>query len=472
MPTMTLQPAEIDKNFKYIRDSDGNRIPFNDPRVVHVWTVNYNRHCNSLLQHIYKRRGLQLRISAEPSNHLIRKSKQVCSGKECPALNPLMGAALQDMKHQRKPDEITLYYGLDCIGPCPSGAWPLTCDAYVKKLQIRNVFFPGSPALHNNYLGQGIRYSWELFCAIVIGDILAEAEVALRLTATDPTEAMRLFDEESELLCQRAGKKGLMGFEGALRKWARAMARIPRRETIDAFPRLVMISGGNGLLLHRFFIDYFVEQQILVKLNPMADFISHIDSDLTRLVAYQAAQKASKQHAIGSRILAALSLFDGSGWEKRKALLNVINAKAGDISIRRYRRIARKSRLLFAHHASFAEQSTTGDSICPDQLMLEATANLGLLQLSINSGQYDAGFHSNSFNCFHGVIGQALCKDLAGRNNFPFVVLEFDEIGLTAQNRTLLETLCAKAKKNFARRKSTVSAVELSNRKLKVEQEA
>lgn len=451
MTNKSFQPAKIDDDFKHVIDSDGNRLSLGDRRVVHVWTMNYYRHCSSLLQHLYKRRGWQLRITPEPSNELLRRSKQVCTGKECPALNPVMGAVLHDMEHQRKPDEVTLYYGLDCVGPCPAGAWPLTCDAYVKKLQMRNVVFPGSPAVHNHYFGQGIMYAWEIFCGFAIGDILAEAEIALRLTAADPQSALTIFDEASEQLCLRA-EKGLMAFEGALRKWAHTMAQVPLNSSIDDYPKVVMIGGGNGFFFHPLYIDYFVQQQVLVKLNPMTDFISHVDSDLPRLVAFEAGQPASKQYSVGSRALAALTGGE-AGWEKRKALIHAVNAMAGGISIGRYRKIAGKSRLLFGDHVTYSELSIEGDKRFPDQLMMEATGNLGLLKLAIDSGRYDAGFHSNSFNCFHGIVGQALSKELATRENFPFVVLEFDEIGLTAQNRSLLETLCAKAKKAFAQRK-------------------
>jgi hypothetical protein len=451
MNTETFQPARIGDDFKYVIDSDGNRLPLDDPRVVHVWTMNYYRHCSSLLQHLYKRRGWQTRITPEPSNEHLRKSKQVCTGKECPALNPVMGAVLHDMEHQRKPDEVTLYYGLDCIGPCPSGAWPLTCDAYVKKMQARNVVFPGSPAVHNNYFGQGIMYAWELFCGFAIADLLAEAEIALRLTAADPDSALKIFDDACERLCLDA-EKGLMAFEGAMRRWSRTMSQVPLNKSVEDFPKVIMIGGGNGFFFHPLYIDYFVEQQVLVKLNPMTDFLSHIDADLARLVAFESGQSVKKQYSVGNHVLSLLP-FGENGWEKRKALLHAVNARAGGISIGRYRKIARKSRLLFADHITFAELSIEGDKTFPDQLMMEPTGNVGLLKLAIDSGRYDAGFHSNSFNCFHGIVGQALTKELASRENFPFVVLEFDEIGLTAQNRTLLETLCAKAKKAFGLRK-------------------
>lgn len=451
MSKETFEPARMGEDFKCVIDSDGNQLPLDHPRVVHVWTLNYYRHCSSLLRHLYKRRGLQLRITPEPSNKLLRKSKKVCSGKECPALNPVMGAVLHDMEHHRRPDEVTLYYGLDCIGPCPAGAWPLTCDAYVKKMQVRNVVFPGSPAVHNHYFGQGIMYAWELFCGFAIADILAEAEIALRLTAADPPSALRIFDEACERLCVQA-EKGLMAFEGALRRWSRTMAQVPLKSSVEDFPKVIMIGGGNGFFFHPLYIDYFVEQQVLVKLNPMTDFISHVDADLPRLVAFEGGQPVKNQYAVGNRSLAAL-LPGENRWEKRKALLHAVNAMAGGISIGRYRKIAQKSRLLFTDHVTFAELSIEGDNIFPDQLMMEATGNVGLLTLAIDSGRYDAGFHSNSFNCFHGIVGQALSKELASRKNFPFVVLELDEIELTAQNRTLLETLCAKAKKAFGLRK-------------------
>jgi len=449
--TKNFQPARIGDNFEFVIDSDGNRLRLDDPRVVHVWSYSYYRHVGGLLSHLYKRRGWRFRFGPAPSNALLRKAKQLCSGKECPAMNPIMGAVLHDLEHNRKDGEVTLYYGLDCVGPCAAGAWPLTCDAFARKLKVRDIVFPGHPAVHNNYFGQGIMFAWELFSVFAIADILAEAEIALRCTAEDMRSALVAFDEASERLCEKA-EKGLLAFEGALKKWAKTMSQVPLKTNVDAFPKIRMIGGGNGFLFHQLYIDYFTEQKILVRLNPMTDFVTHVDADLPRLVAFEASQGVGKQFAVGSRAVAALGCWK-NGWERRKALVHSINSKAGGITVGRLRRIAGKSRLLFGDHVTFARQSVAGDKVFPDQLMLEATGNVGLLRISIDSGLYDGGFHSNSFNCSHGMIGQALSKDMAARDNFPFVALELDEIDLTAQNRALLETMCIKARKSFELRK-------------------
>jgi hypothetical protein len=446
----TWQPARMDEGFRFVIDSDGNRVRLDDPRVVHVWTMNYYRHGSSLLEHVYKRRGWRLRCGPAPSTALLRKAKRVCSGKECPALNPVMGAVLHDLEHARKDDEVTLYYGLDCVGPCPAGAFPITCDAFARKLGVRNVVFPGHPAVHNNYFGQGILFAWELFSAFAIADILAEAEIALRCTARDKQGALAAFDEAAERLAERA-EWGLVAFEWALRQWARTMSRVPLKASVDDLPKVRMIGGGNGFFFHQLYADYFAEQGVLVRLNPMTDFILHVDSDLPRLVAFEAAEGAEEQFAVGGRAISAITPRE-NGWERRRALVHAINVKTGGISIGRFRKIARASRLLYGDDVSFAQAAIAGDGIFPDQLMLEATGNVGLLSASIDAGVYDGGFHSNSFHCFHGAIGQALSKELATRKSFPFVALEFDEIGLTAQNSLLLETLCGKARRRFERR--------------------
>jgi hypothetical protein len=446
-----FQPAKVGNNFQFVIDSDGNKLRLNDPRVVHVWSYSYYRHVGGLLSHLLKRKGWRFRFGPPPSNTLLRKAKQLCSGKECPALNPIMGAVLHDLEHNRKEDEVTLYYGLDCVGPCAAGVWPLTCAAFVQKLKVRNVVFPGHPAVHNNYFGQGVLFAWELFSAFAIADILAEAEIALRCTADDLGSALAAFDEASGILCEKA-EKGLAGFEGALKEWTRKISGIPLQSAVDEFPKIRMIGGGNGFLFHETYIDFFAGEKILVKLNTMTDFITHVDSDLPRLVAFEAAQGVAKQYALPTRVLAAVAC-GGNRWERGRAFLHAVNAKAGGITIGRLRRIAGKSRLLFGDDVTFARQSVIGDKTFPDQLMLEATCNVGLLSAAIDSGLYHGGFHSNSFNCSHGVIGQALSKNLALSRNFPFVVLELDEIDLTAQNHSLLESLCIKARRTFQRRK-------------------
>src|ERR1039457_1824555 len=226
MTTKKFQPARMTDDLKFVIDNDGNRLRLDDKRVVHLCACKYYRHAGSLASRVFKRRGLNVRIGQDMATNAIHKAKLVCSGKECPALNAIVGAAIIDMEQHRSDDEVTIYYGLDSLGSCAASAWCITSAAFVQKLGVENIVFPGHAALHNNYMGQGTLFGWEMFLAFAVADILAEAESALRCTAEDQCSALVAFVEAVEILCN-AFDKGLMAYEGGLKKWAEAVAKIP-----------------------------------------------------------------------------------------------------------------------------------------------------------------------------------------------------------------------------------------------------
>ena len=146
--------ARFSDNHKYIIDSDGQDIEFDDPRVVFVNPEPRNPYGRRLVINLFKKYNHNIRISAETDASVLQYAKKICSGRECLASVAIAGAVLKDINEYRKEDEITIYRTpIDNHGPCQNGAWPVLWETFANTINLKNVIFCAFPKYTNNYLG-------------------------------------------------------------------------------------------------------------------------------------------------------------------------------------------------------------------------------------------------------------------------------------------------------------------------------
>ena len=104
-----IKLAQISEDFTHIIDSDGQRVEFNDARVVYVNPEARNPYGSRLVIDSFKKFNRTIRISGETDKSVLQYSKKICSGRECLATVAIAGAVLKDIHENRKTDEITIY---------------------------------------------------------------------------------------------------------------------------------------------------------------------------------------------------------------------------------------------------------------------------------------------------------------------------------------------------------------------------
>ncbi|MHA2039742.1 MAG: hypothetical protein ACW98X_25280 [Promethearchaeota archaeon] len=71
------------KNYENFIDNKGNRVEFDDPRIVFVEPAARNPYGKRLVVDLYKQNNRTIRISQETDENILQYGKQVCSGREC-----------------------------------------------------------------------------------------------------------------------------------------------------------------------------------------------------------------------------------------------------------------------------------------------------------------------------------------------------------------------------------------------------
>ena len=80
MKTPEIMQARLSETLDYIIDSDGNRVAFDDPRVVHIGAVDGSRYTKRLMEKTYQRHQRSLRTIPRTTADTMQKARNLCSG--------------------------------------------------------------------------------------------------------------------------------------------------------------------------------------------------------------------------------------------------------------------------------------------------------------------------------------------------------------------------------------------------------
>ncbi len=439
MDKRKIEPARLSENFDCIIDSDGERVPYDDPRVVHIWTIDYSRFSLRMMAKVYEKNGRKFRCPEPTNAELMQYAKKVCSGRECVPMTAMVGAMLKDIYENRGDDEISIYITLDQEGPCQNGAWPAVWETFVRRLNLKNVISGVQPNQRNNYLGLGSGHTKETNQCVLLGDLFEEAENTLKCLAQDRESAMETFEAEFErfLDCLGQGEKNI---DEALSAWAEKMARIPLKASVEETPKVLIFGGLNLLFVHYPATEYFIEQGIIPKVVDFTEGSCWIEAE--NLVRY-----GFKKGLIRPEEHFSFSPRREDKQEAVKARKARFSVFLIDSMHKRFRAIMEKSNLMFDEHIPFVELAEAGHKYVSYNGMTETSTTAGRYVCSVQRDLYDGLVNLGSFNCQPAMNSQAIIRPLANKNDMPYVAIDCEGPWISTNQKRLLETIAVQAKR-------------------------
>ncbi|MBW2525927.1 MAG: hypothetical protein JRI23_17220 [Deltaproteobacteria bacterium] len=432
-----FERARLTDELDAFLDSDGARVEYGDPRVVHVLTDVANPHAAKLVQAVYEKAGRRCRIAAATTAETMARSKGVCSGRECVPLVATVGAALQDLETARADDELTVYLTLDQEGPCQNGAWPAAWRVFVERLQVRNVIGGIGRSSANRQLGLAGTHLAEVNQCVLLGDLLTEAEHALQVVAQEPSEAQQRFRQAVDTLAT-ALREGRVGLLEGLEAWSAEMARIPLRLPVGNAPKVLIFGGLNVSFVHRPVTEYFIERGVIPKVIDIAEGIAS--------VASEAAIRTGLEHG---HVEPAAQLGFTPPREPRAKFLAARMARFGvstiEKQIAKLREAMTGSGLLFDEPIPFADLLQAGHAHVSNAGFSETGITVGRYACSAAGDLYDGLVNLGCFNCQPAMSSQAIIRPLAGRADVPYVAIDCEGPWISAGQAEALETVAVQA---------------------------
>ncbi|MBW2090831.1 MAG: hypothetical protein JRI34_01750 [Deltaproteobacteria bacterium] len=444
--------ARLSENFDCIIDSDGRRVEYNDPRVVHIWTIDYSRFTLRMIAKVYENNGWKFRCSIPTNAELMQYAKKVCSGRECVPMTAMVGATLKDIYENRSDDEISIYITLDQEGPCQNGAWPAVWETFVKRLGLRNVISGVQPNQRNKYLGLGNDHNKATNRCVLLGDLFEEAENTLKCLAKDRHAAMKTFEAEFDrfLECFKHGDKAI---DPALSVWAEKMAQIPLKATVEEAPKVLIFGGLNLLFVHYPATEYFIEQGVIPKVVDFTEGSCWIESENLVRYGFKKGLITPREH------------FTYTPRKKDKEdIKEAVNARKSRFGVflidsmhKQFRSIMEKSGLMFDQHIPFLDLAEEGHKYVSYNGLTETSTTTGRYVCSVKNGLYDGLVNLGSFNCQPAMNSQAIIRPLANKNDVPYVAVDCEGPWLSTNQKRLLETIAVQAKR-IRRQKNAISS--------------
>ena len=440
-----FKKARFSSDNKYVLDKDGEKLHFNDPRVIHVWAMESNYYQLKMIEHLFRKRGWHLRVLKKTLAVMMRDAKHFCTGRECFYANLFAGAVYNDLMDNGNNDEVTLYYYPNQQGPCQIGAWPDMFDIMGDRLKMDNSIFLVRLSEKNMYLGEGFSLGMEIAASLIVGDIFREAEFSLRCVAADPEQAMKTFKAETEKVLESI-KNGLKSLSLAMSEWAKAVAQIPVKKKVSEMPKVLVLGTVEVEILHQPVAEYFISQGIIPKVTNFTQFAFILTVENYVRYGFKRGKIDVRDHM--KMIPFILNIFNPKTDYKEYlgAIGSWIGAKLIDVLMKKYHNIAFRSGLLCNEYISMQDICIAGGSFASINTFTETFEPIGSYIMYSNTGAYDGLMHLCSFNCQPAVNAQAIIRSHSSAGNIPFASIDMEGPWLSSGQIRTLETLAVQAK--------------------------
>jgi len=441
-----VQQARFSEDYKYIIDSDGQRVEYGDPRVVHVWPIDFNPYMARLMKNTYQRMGWKSRVTGKTNAEVFQYSKRLCSGRECLPCTAVTGGTYQDILNNRGEDEISIYYNLDQDGPCQNGAWPMLWETFAKRLNMRNIVFLAFPCIKNNYMSFGLKLAIRFGIAALIGDIMDEAENTLLCLAKDRESAREIFQTETfrALDCAKIGIRPLIT---GLKEWSKIISKIPLRATIEETPKVLIIGGINVAFLHYPVTELLLEEGILSKRVDFSEFLCALESENVMRYGFMNGRINPTEQFKIMTILLSLLFEKKNKQLARFALRNRVHIAGLEFLLRQFRKIIAKSGLLYDLPSSEIKLAIAGHKYISVNAITESILTVGKYERTIENNIFDGMINLGSFNCQPAMNSQAIIRPLANKSDLPYVSIDTEGPWISTNQRKLIENVIIQAKR-------------------------
>ncbi len=441
-----VKQARFSDNYKYIIDSDGQHIGFDNPRIVYVDPEPRNPYGRRLVINLFKKYDRNIRISSETDASVLQYAKKICSGRECLASVAIAGAVLKDINENRDENEITIYRTpIDNHGPCQNGAWPVLWETFAKRLKVKNAIFCAFPRYTNNYLGLNRDLlAWENI-NFILGQYIIEARNALQCVAEKKAIALEIFEDiTSEFIDNVKDEKKTLNT--GLIKWANQVAKIPLKSKVEETPKVLIFGGLNLMFDHYPIEDFFLKRGIIVKVVDIIESMSLILAESTIRYGFKKGYITPKEQ-FNKQLLEFTDLNENDRKEairakRSKSALEFLNSQC-----KIFRKIMGRSGLLFDLFIDFIDLFEEGSKYVSSNSLSETPVITGRFLHSIKEGIYDGLINLGTFNCQPAMNSQAIIRPLANKIDIPYAAIDCEGPWISTNQRRLLETIAIQAKR-------------------------
>ena len=276
----TFVPARTILENRIVRviTSSGESIPMTDPRVT-LLVPSMGKLASEAMAAVFRGKGFNA-VAHPPSDEAVLKiGRANTSCKECLPLILTTGTLLNYLQNEKKDDNILVYFMPTGSGPCRFGQYYIFMEDLVRRLGIPNVAI-FSLTSENSYAGLGNDFQLKVWWGIIVSDVMEDIRSMLLTNATDTQEAIRIFNEEWNMIVGELEKGAFPLLEKKLIRTAERFSRINLKRPPETVPTISLIGEifvRRDALSRRYLTEHLADKGFATTCSPVAEWILYSD---------------------------------------------------------------------------------------------------------------------------------------------------------------------------------------------------
>jgi len=254
---------------------------------------------------------------------------------------------------------------------------------------------------------------------------------------------MNAFDKSTNYLIDKFDGN-IHSLTTSLKQWAQEVSEIPLRTTIEETPK-VLIFGGLNLLFAYYPVEtYFLEQGIIPKVVDLVESFSLMASETALRYGFRQGIMMPKDQLDISSVQESDTLSEE---EKKEAIESIVSIKSFERMDKSFRRVMRKSGLIFDKRTSFTQLIEGGHLYASSNSFTETTLTVGRFIQSVKDDIYNGFINIISFNCHPSKNAHTIIQHIVNKIDVPYAPIECEGPWITTNQKKLLETVAIQAKR-------------------------
>jgi predicted CoA-substrate-specific enzyme activase len=264
----------------YITDSEGKSHRLNDDSVEIV-VPSMGAIASRLLAASFQYAGYNATYLEPATSTDLATGRSNATCKECLPYIIVCGSILNDIakRQMEDPNKVLVYFMADSSGPCRFGQYHVQIEQCIRQKRIKNVAILTLTS-DNGYSGLDSRFFFRAWQAIVISDVMMEAENTLLALAKDKRHAADVMKAASAMVFDAVATMPWRSLRQTLTSVVELFRDIPLVKRKDEVPKVSLLGEifvRNDEFSRQNLIRWFSDSGIMVKIAPNEEFIYFCD---------------------------------------------------------------------------------------------------------------------------------------------------------------------------------------------------
>ncbi len=425
-----------------IRTSSGGVVPINDSRVT-ILLPSMGKLSTESMAAVFRGAGIRATAHSPSDEAVLKLGRAHTSCKECLPLILTTGTLLDYIHHQRKKDEVVVYFMPTTSGPCRFGQYSVFMKDLIRKMEIPDVVL-FSLSSENSYAGLGNGFERNAWIAVVLSDAMEDVRSMLLTAAKDIEKAGSVFDRAWQQLLKSLEKNDFSLLKQQLKTVSREIGEIPLKRPVSEVPVIALIGEifvRRDDLSRQFITERMARLGFAVRCAPVSEWLYYVDHLAMKGLGEE---RLTPKDRIGVFIKNRFKIGYETQIRSILAGSGLIHEDPVDIST------------VIRNGARYISQNLTGEAILTVGSALAEVAEHACGVISIGP------FGCMPTRLSEAILNEAMTRDtkillnpenrrlktvLAGMEDLPFLCIESDGSPFPQIINAKLETFCLRAER-------------------------